>query len=57
MKLPSSPVVVSHRSDGSGTTGMLTEYLSAVSPEWSQKVGSGTAVSSPVGIGARATKG
>ena len=57
MKLPSSPVVVSHRSDGSGTTGIFTEYLSAVSPEWSQKVGSGTAVSWPVGIGGKGNEG
>ena len=57
VKLPSSSVVVSHRSDGSGTTGIFTEYLSAVSPEWKQKVGSGTAVSWPVGIGGKGNEG
>lgn len=57
VKLPSGPVIVSHRSDGSGTTGIFTEYLSAVSPEWKQKVGSGTAVSWPVGIGGKGSEG
>ncbi len=57
VKLPAVPVIVSHRSDGSGTTGIFTEYLSAVSPEWSQKVGSGTAVSWPVGIGGKGNEG
>ena len=55
--LPSVPVIVSHRADGSGTTGIFTEYLSAVSPEWSQKVGSGTAVSWPIGIGGKGNEG
>ncbi len=57
VKLPKLPVVISHRSDGSGTTGIFTEYLSAVSPEWQQKVGSGTAVSWPVGIGGKGNEG
>ena len=57
VKLPSGPVIVSHRSDGSGTTGIFTEYLSAVSPDWKQKVGSGTAVSWPVGIGGKGSEG
>lgn len=57
VKLPSSPVVISHRSDGSGTTGIFTEYLSSVSPEWKTKVGSGTAVSWPVGIGGKGSEG
>jgi phosphate transport system substrate-binding protein len=47
MKLPSQAIVVVHRSDGSGTTFIFTSYLSAVSPEWNQKVGHGTAVKWP----------
>jgi phosphate transport system substrate-binding protein len=57
VKLPKLPVVVSHRSDGSGTTGIFTGYLSAVSPDWKTKVGSGTAVSWPVGIGGKGSEG
>ncbi|MGB6133829.1 MAG: phosphate ABC transporter substrate-binding protein PstS [Acidobacteriaceae bacterium] len=57
VKLPKLPVIVSHRSDGSGTTGIFTEYLSAVSPDWKTKVGSGTAVSWPVGIGGKGSEG
>ena len=57
VKLPSTAVVISHRADSSGTTGIFTEYLSAVSPDWKQKVGSGTAVSWPVGIGGKGSEG
>lgn len=57
VKLPSLPVVVSHRSDGSGTTSIFTTYLTAVSPEWQQKVGKGPAVSWPVGIGGKGSEG
>lgn len=57
VKLPATPVTISHRSDGSGTTGIFTQYLSAISPEWKQKVGSGTAVSWPVGIGGKGSEG
>ncbi|MGC2638071.1 MAG: phosphate ABC transporter substrate-binding protein PstS [Acidobacteriaceae bacterium] len=57
VKLPKLGVFVAHRSDGSGTTGIFTEYLSAVSPEWSQKVGSGTAVSWPTGVGGKGNEG
>ena len=57
VKLPSVPVIVSHRSDGSGTTGIFTTYLSAVSPEWKQKIGAGTAVSWPTGIGGKGSEG
>jgi len=57
VKLPKEPVVVSHRSDGSGTTSIFTTYLAAVSPEWSTKVGKGTAVSWPVGIGGKGSEG
>jgi phosphate transport system substrate-binding protein len=56
-KLPSTPIVVVHRSDGSGTTFIFTNYLSKVSPEWADKVGSNTSVEWPVGIGAKGNEG
>src|SRR6185436_8205446 len=46
-------ILVVHRSDGSGTTYIFTDYLAAVSPEWSSKVGRGKEVKWPVGIGAK----
>ncbi|HEX4037199.1 MAG TPA: phosphate ABC transporter substrate-binding protein PstS [Acidobacteriaceae bacterium] len=57
VKLPSTPVIISHRSDGSGTTGIFTTYLSAISPDWKQKIGAGTAVSWPTGIGGKGSEG
>jgi phosphate transport system substrate-binding protein len=57
LTLPSENIVVAHRSDGSGTTFVWTNYLSAVSPEWSDAVGSGTAVQWPTGIGAPGNEG
>ncbi len=57
IKLPKVDVVVSHRSDGSGTTAIFTTYLSTVSPEWKSKVGAGTAVSWPTGIGGKGSEG
>jgi len=57
VKLPRAAIIVVHRSDGSGTTGILTGYLTKVSPEWSQKAGQGLSVSWPVGIGADGSKG
>jgi phosphate transport system substrate-binding protein len=56
-KLPSQPIVVVHRSDGSGTTFLFTDYLSKVNPEWKTKVGANTAVEWPVGIGAKGNEG
>ena len=56
-KLPSTPIVVVHRSDGSGTTFLFTDYLSQVSPDWKSKVGSNTSVEWPVGIGAKGNEG
>jgi phosphate transport system substrate-binding protein len=56
-KLPSQAVVVVHRSDGSGTTFIWTDYLSKVSPEWKSKVGENTSVEWPVGIGAKGNEG
>lgn len=57
VKLPSNDIVVVHRSDGSGTTYVWTDYLSKVSPEWKSKVGSGNAVNWPVGIGGKGNEG
>ena len=51
------PIVVVHRSDGSGTTFGFTDYLSSVSPDWSSKVGKGTSVNWPVGLGASGNPG
>ena len=56
-KLPAQPIVVVHRSDGSGTTFIWTDYLSKVSPEWKSKVGVNTAVEWPVGLGAKGNEG
>lgn len=53
VKLPDQPIIVVHRADGSGTTFNFTNYLSAVSSAWKGKVGTGTAVEWPVGIGAK----
>lgn len=55
--LPASDVVVVHRSDGSGTTFVWTDYLSKVSSDWKSKVGAGAAVSWPVGLGAKGNEG
>jgi phosphate transport system substrate-binding protein len=55
--LPKQAISVVHRADGSGTTFNFTNYLSKVSPEWKSKVGEGTAVEWPVGVGARGNEG
>jgi phosphate transport system substrate-binding protein len=55
--LPNIAIAVVHRSDGSGTTFIWTNYLSKVSPEWKEKVGENTAVEWPVGIGAKGSEG
>jgi phosphate transport system substrate-binding protein len=57
LKLPSQPIAVVHRSDGSGTTFVFTDYLSKMSADWRSKVGSITAVDWPVGTGARGNEG
>ena len=51
VKFPDKPIVVIHRSDGSGTNYIFTDYLSKVSPEWQSRVGKGTSVKWPVGVG------
>ncbi|MFL1875596.1 phosphate ABC transporter substrate-binding protein PstS [Hansschlegelia beijingensis] len=56
-KLPSSAIAIVHRSDGSGTTFNFTNYLSKVSPEWKEKVGSATAVQWPTGLGGKGNEG
>jgi phosphate transport system substrate-binding protein len=55
--LPDKPVIVIHRSDGSGTNYIFTDYLSKVSPEWQSRVGKGTSVKWPVGLGAKGNEG
>src|SRR5690242_3926953 len=57
VKLPAQPIVVVHRSDGSGTTFLFTDYLSKANPDWKSKVGANTAVEWPVGIGAKGNEG
>jgi phosphate transport system substrate-binding protein len=57
IKLPDQSIVVVHRSDGSGTTYIWTDYLSKVSKEWSDRVGRGTSVSWPVGLGGKGNEG
>jgi len=57
VNLPNQPVIVVHRSDGSGTTYIWTDYLSKVSPEWQSQVGKGTSVKWPVGLGGKGNEG
>ena len=57
LKLPDADIVVVHRSDGSGTTYIFTDYLSNVSADWKAKVGKGTSVSWPTGIGGKGNEG
>ena len=57
VKLPATAISVVHRSDGSGTTFIWSNYLSKVSPEWKAKVGEGTAVNWPTGVGGKGNEG
>jgi phosphate transport system substrate-binding protein len=57
VSLPDQDIIVVHRSDGSGTTYIWTDYLSKVSPDWAQRVGKGTAVNWPVGLGGPGNEG
>jgi phosphate transport system substrate-binding protein len=57
VKLPATDINVVHRSDGSGTTFNWVNYLSKVSPEWKSKVGEGTSVSWPTGVGGKGNEG
>ena len=57
VSLPDQDIIVAHRSDGSGTTYIWTDYLSKVSPDWMQRVGKGTSVNWPVGLGGQGNPG
>ncbi len=57
VKLPDADITVVHRSDGSGTTFVWTDYLSKVSPDWKAKVGAGTSVAWPTGLGGKGNEG
>jgi phosphate transport system substrate-binding protein len=57
MTLPDQAVTIVHRSDGSGTTFNWVNYLSKISPEWKEKIGEGTSVSWPVGVGGKGNEG
>ena len=57
VKLGDTPITVAHRSDGSGTTYVFTDYLSAVSPEWKASTGMGKTVNWPTGIGGKGNEG
>ncbi|MFB2834376.1 phosphate ABC transporter substrate-binding protein PstS [Floridanema evergladense] len=57
VNLPNTPITVVYRADGSGTTGIFTKYLSAISSTWKSKVGDGKTVSWPTGVGAKGNEG
>ncbi len=57
VNLPNQDITVVHRSDGSGTTFVWTDYLSKVSPEWKSKVGANTSVNWPIGLGGKGNEG
>jgi phosphate transport system substrate-binding protein len=57
LKFPNQDIVIVHRSDGSGTTFIWTDYLSKVSPDWKGQVGSGTSVKWPKGLGGKGSEG
>jgi phosphate transport system substrate-binding protein len=57
VNLPNQPVIVIHRSDGSGTTYIWSDYLSKVSSDWKNQVGKGTSVKWPVGLGGKGNEG
>ncbi len=57
LDMPNTPIVVVHRSDGSGATGQLSEYLSQVSPTWKAKLGTANTLTWPVGTGAKGNEG
>jgi phosphate transport system substrate-binding protein len=56
-RLPATDIIVAHRSDGSGTTFVFTDYLSKISAEWKAKVGNATSVNWPVGLGGKGNEG
>jgi phosphate transport system substrate-binding protein len=57
VKLPATAILIAHRSDGSGTTNIFTTYLAKVSKDWNTKVGKGSAVNWPAGLGGKGNEG
>src|SRR5437667_88761 len=57
VKLPDAAITVVHRSDGSGTTAVFTDYLAKVSPEWKSRVGAAKSVKWPVVLGGKGNEG
>ncbi|EHQ90308.1 phosphate ABC transporter substrate-binding protein PstS [Desulfosporosinus youngiae] len=57
VSLPDAKITVAHRSDGSGTTYIFSDYLNSISPEWSSKVGKGTSLNWPAGLGGKGNSG
>ncbi|HEV7620366.1 MAG TPA: phosphate ABC transporter substrate-binding protein PstS [Flavisolibacter sp.] len=57
VKLPATQIIIAHRSDGSGTTNIFTTYLSKVSPDWNSKVGKGSSINWPAGLGGKGNEG
>ena len=57
LKLPATPIIIAHRSDGSGTTNIFTTYLAKVSKDWESKVGKGSSVNWPAGLGGKGNEG
>src|SRR6201996_8134255 len=57
VSLPSTAILIAHRSDGSGTTNIFTTYLAKVSDQWNTKVGKGSAVNWPTGVGSKGNEG
>ncbi len=57
IQIPDMPIIVAHRSDGSGTTYIWVDYLCAVSGDWKLKIGKGTSVNWPVGLGGKGNEG
>jgi phosphate transport system substrate-binding protein len=57
VNLPDDPIVTCHRSDGSGTSYIFSDYLTKVSPDWAKQVGKGTSLKWPVGLGAKGNEG
>jgi phosphate transport system substrate-binding protein len=57
IQLPSTPIVVVHRSDGSGTTNIFTTYLSKVNAQWNTKPGKGSSINWPIGLGGKGNEG
>lgn len=57
VQLPSTPIVVAHRSDGSGTTNIFTTYLSKVSAQWNTNPGKGSSINWPIGLGGKGNEG